>query len=139
MRIAVIGAGAMGALYGGYLSRENDVLLVDTNPAQVEAINRGLLIHEPDGTKHTVYPKAVCSAQGEAPVDLIVLFVKAMFSRDGGETWDVGHDVYVNGVNLDLGYPSSIELEDGSILTVFYAHSEPSKPATVMQCRWSFA
>ena len=86
MRIAVIGAGAMGALYGGDLSRENDVLLVDTNPAQVEAINRGLLIHEPDGTKHTVYPKAVCSAQGEAPVDLIVLFVKAMFSRSALES-----------------------------------------------------
>jgi 2-dehydropantoate 2-reductase len=31
MRIAVIGAGAMGALYGGYLSRNNDVLLVDVN------------------------------------------------------------------------------------------------------------
>lgn len=86
MRIAVIGAGAMGALYGGYLSRENDVLLVDVSPAQVEAINRGLVIHEPDGTKQTVYPKAVCSAQGEAPVDLIVLFVKAMFSRSALES-----------------------------------------------------
>lgn len=64
--------------------------------------------------------------------------VKAMFSRDDGETWEAGHDIYVNGVNLDLGYPSSIELEDGSILTVFYAHSESGKPATIMQCRWSF-
>ena len=33
MRIAVIGAGAMGTLYGGYLSRQHDVLLVDANPA----------------------------------------------------------------------------------------------------------
>ena len=50
MRIAVIGAGAMGALYGGYLSRKHDVLLVDVNRAQVDAINaRGLTIHEPDG------------------------------------------------------------------------------------------
>ena len=47
MRIAVIGAGAMGALFGGYLSRCNDVLLVDVNPKQVDAINeKGLTIHE---------------------------------------------------------------------------------------------
>ena len=31
MRIAVIGAGAMGSIYGGHLSQHNDVLLVDTN------------------------------------------------------------------------------------------------------------
>ena len=34
MRIAVIGAGAMGALYGGYLSKHHDVLLVDVNDKQ---------------------------------------------------------------------------------------------------------
>lgn len=36
MRIAVLGAGAMGALFGGYLSLGNDVLLVDVNQALVE-------------------------------------------------------------------------------------------------------
>ena len=30
MRIAVIGAGAMGSIYGGHLSQHNDVLLVTT-------------------------------------------------------------------------------------------------------------
>ena len=64
--------------------------------------------------------------------------IKAMFSFDGGETWDTGHDIYVNGVNLDLGYPSSIELDDGSILTVFYAHRQSGEPATVLSQKWSF-
>lgn len=32
MRIAVIGCGAMGALYGGYLSRNNDVTLDGKKP-----------------------------------------------------------------------------------------------------------
>ena len=53
MRIAVLGAGAMGALFGGYLSLGNDVLLVDVNQALVEKINRdGVRIEEPDGTVH---------------------------------------------------------------------------------------
>ena len=50
MRIAVIGAGAMGSIYGGHLSQHNDVLLVDTNEKVVEQVaNNGLLIDE-DGT-----------------------------------------------------------------------------------------
>ena len=65
--------------------------------------------------------------------------IKAMFSHDEGKTWDTGHDIYVNGVNLDLGYPSSVELSDGSILTVFYAHEKSGEPATIMQQRWSFS
>ena len=38
MRIAVIGCGAMGALYGGYLSRNNDVTLVERNPDRIAKI-----------------------------------------------------------------------------------------------------
>ena len=39
MRIAVIGAGAMGSIYGGHLSLHNDVYLVDTNPNVVAAVH----------------------------------------------------------------------------------------------------
>jgi 2-dehydropantoate 2-reductase len=39
MRIAVLGAGAMGSLFGGYLSRHNEVWLVDINRARVNKIN----------------------------------------------------------------------------------------------------
>ena len=38
MRIAVIGCGAMGALYGGYLSRNNNVTLVERNPDRIAKI-----------------------------------------------------------------------------------------------------
>lgn len=64
--------------------------------------------------------------------------IKVMFSDDNGETWDTGHDIYVNGVSLDLGYPTSVELDDGSILTVFYAHPSKDEPALIMQQRWTF-
>ena len=81
MRIAVIGAGAMGSINGGHLSQHNDVLLVDTNEKVVEQVsNNGLLIDE-DGTTHTYHPGAVSNTQGQAPADLVILFVKALFSR----------------------------------------------------------
>ena len=38
MKIAVIGVGAMGELYGGYLSQHNQVVLLDTDKAKVDKI-----------------------------------------------------------------------------------------------------
>jgi hypothetical protein len=39
-----------------------------------------------------------------------------------------------------LGYPSVVELEDGSLLTVFYAResADPWAPSVIMQTIWSF-
>jgi hypothetical protein len=62
--------------------------------------------------------------------------IKVMFSLDNGKTWDTNHDLYVNGVSSDLGYPSTAELSDGSLLTVFYAHPEQGAPAVIMQQKW---
>lgn len=64
--------------------------------------------------------------------------VKAMFSHDDGKTWDADHDLYVNGISSDLGYPSTVELSDGSLLTVFYARTKERGPAVIMQQRWRF-
>ena len=61
-----------------------------------------------------------------------------MFSSDGGKTWDTGNDIYINNVNGDLGYPSTIELRDGNLLTVFYAHQSEDQPAVIMQQKWRF-
>lgn len=62
--------------------------------------------------------------------------IKAMFSRDHGKTWDAGYDIYTDTVSDDLGYPCSVELKDGSILTVFYAHETQAGPAVIMQQKW---
>ncbi|MDO4268046.1 MAG: ketopantoate reductase family protein [Eubacteriales bacterium] len=81
MRIAVIGAGAMGSIYGGHLSRHNEVILVDTNKDVVAQIEKeGLLIDE-DGTTNCYHPGASCDTKDEKPVELVILFVKALFSR----------------------------------------------------------
>lgn len=82
MRIAVLGAGAMGGLYGSYLSRKNDVTMVDINPPVVEKINReGFEIREPDGTGNVFHPSAVTSTEGLAPMDLIIIFLNSRFSE----------------------------------------------------------
>lgn len=64
--------------------------------------------------------------------------VKVMFSKDNGTTWDTGYDLYVNGQSPDLGYPSTVELSDGSLLTVFYARPAADAPAVIMQQKWRF-
>ena len=66
------------------------------------------------------------------------LGVKAMFSRDGGETWDIDNDIYITQATCDLGYPSTTELSDGSLLTVFYSKTSNNEPAVIMQQKWRF-
>lgn len=81
MRIAVIGAGAMGSIYGGRLSLKHEVYLVDTNQAIVDQINReGLKVQE-NGVDAVYHPIAVTSTEGIEPADLVILFVKSLFSR----------------------------------------------------------
>ena len=107
MRIAVIGAGAMGSIYGGHLSLHNDVYLVDTNPNVVAAVNENGLKLQEYGTDNLYHPKAVTSTEGLEPVDLIILFVKALFSKAAlaGNKALIGPDTYV----LTLQNGSSFE------------------------------
>ena len=97
MRIAVIGAGAMGSIYGGHLSLKNEVYLVDTNAAVVEHLQKEGLKLQENGTDNMYYPKAVTSTEGIAPVDLVILFVKALFSKAAlsGNKGIIGPDTYV--------------------------------------------
>lgn len=59
-----------------------------------------------------------------------------MFSTDGGETWDKDHVLLENHFGVDLGYPSTVELHDGTLLTVYYAHSGEKEPAVIWQQKW---
>jgi 2-dehydropantoate 2-reductase len=79
MKIAVLGGGgAMGGLFGGYLARSGeDVVLLDVSRASVDAINRdGLRIEEKDGSTATLRVKASSEPSDIGPVDLVVNFVK---------------------------------------------------------------
>lgn len=97
MRIAVIGAGAMGSIYGGHLSLHNDVYLVDTNQAIVDHINEHGLTVQEGGNDVVYHPTAVTSTAGLEPMDLIILFVKALFSRSAldNNRGIIGPDTYL--------------------------------------------
>lgn len=97
MRIAVIGAGAMGSIYGGHLSLHNDVYLVDTNQTIVNHINEHGLIIQENGSDVTYHPAAVTSTKDLEPMNLIILFVKSLFSRAAlsGNKHLIGPDTYL--------------------------------------------
>jgi sialidase-1 len=56
--------------------------------------------------------------------------VRACLSRDEGQTWDLAHELVIraDGIGVDLGYPSSVQLADGRILTAYYM-AEPDASA----------
>jgi len=62
--------------------------------------------------------------------------IRMMYSQDNGETWDTGH-ILVEGYGTDdLGYPSTIELKDHTLLTVYYARQNRETPAMIYQQKW---
>lgn len=82
MKIAIIGAGAMGSLYGGGLSASgNEVYLVDLWKDHVDMINdKGLTIME--GKTGTVArPVAVTESKNIGTVDLAIIFVKSIHTE----------------------------------------------------------
>ncbi len=62
---------------------------------------------------------------------------RACVSYDGCRTWDTDHpiDLYPC-VNTDLGYPASVEMEDGSIYTVYYQVERKGEQTVLMGTHW---
>lgn len=62
---------------------------------------------------------------------------RACISRDGGKTWDVKNEITLCAArNADLGYPASVQLKDGSIVTVFYQVDKAREKTCLMATRW---
>jgi hypothetical protein len=83
-----------------------------------------LLLHS-SGTLVSVYGKR------EPPYG-----IQAMFSRDNAETWDTNYYIWNRGVDGDLGYPASVELSNGDILTIYYAKLLGQKLTSILWTRW---
>lgn len=62
---------------------------------------------------------------------------RACLSQDGGKTWDVEHEITLRpALNGDLGYPSSVQLDDGSILTVYYQVDQAGEKTSLLSTHW---
>lgn len=111
MRIAVLGAGAMGSLFSGYLSKRNDVIVVDVNGAVVSAIREyGVRIKEKDGTTNVCRPFAVTSSFGIGPQDLVIVFVKSIFTVSALECNKnlIGPDTFLLTLQNGAGHESKL-------------------------------
>ncbi len=112
MKIAVIGSGAMGSLYGGYLSDKNEVYLLDVWQEHIDIINsEGLLIDEPDGSSRVFTPKAFREAKDiRGTVELAIVFVKSTMTEDAMKANEalIGGDTVV--MTLQNGFGNSDDI-----------------------------
>lgn len=111
MKIAVLGAGAMGALFSGYLSRKNEVTVVDVSAPIVDAINaNGVRIKEKDGSETVCRPKATTNASSLGPQDLVIVFVKSMFTISALENNKnlIGPDTYLMTLQNGAGHEAKL-------------------------------
>lgn len=79
MKIAILGAGAMGSLYASYLVSQHEVTLIDSYENKVNAINTlGITKVNHDHTKEHFTCRAVVSGTDIGIQDLLIIFVKSI-------------------------------------------------------------
>lgn len=81
MKVAILGAGAMGSVYAYYLSQRNDVTLLDISDSRVSDLQKnGLRIWE---NKNLLQKpcRVLTDSTGLGSFDLVVVFVKAMHTE----------------------------------------------------------
>ncbi len=111
MKILILGAGAMGMLFGGYLSQENSVWLLDVDQGRVNKINAdGVTVREKDGRDRRFCPSAVTGPAGLPVMDLVLVFVKSMFTVDALEKNRalIGPDTYLMTLQNGAGHEAKL-------------------------------
>ena len=87
MKIAVVGAGAMGSLFGALLADAGNVVwLYDIWSEHVRAINEKGLKVDREGKTLTVKIKATENPKEIKTVELVIIFVKSTQTRSAAET-----------------------------------------------------
>src|SRR6185436_18739089 len=83
MKIGIIGAGAMGSLFGGHLALGGqDVTLIDVNVDHLSAISEnGLIIEGPSGVD-CARPRAGRPEDFAETQDFLIIFTKGAHTED---------------------------------------------------------
>jgi 2-dehydropantoate 2-reductase len=106
MKIGVLGAGSMGSLFGGLLSLAgSEVWLIDIREDHIQAIlDHGLIVESNKG-KRVATPKATTRPQVCGPVELLIVFVKAIHTAAAMATADplLDNDTLVLSLQNGLG------------------------------------
>jgi len=106
MKVLILGAGAMGCLYGAAFHRAHcDVTLVDVSRAHIDAINaHGLELDTRAGIEHLPI-QARLPDQVEGMADLVVVFTKTFQTDDAlaGVIQAIGPETYLLSLQNGLG------------------------------------
>jgi 2-dehydropantoate 2-reductase len=89
MKVAVVGAGALGSLYAGYLARGGEeVYAIDIRQDIVSAISSsGIRIVEPDGKEAAIpVKKATLKPEEAGKVDLVILLPKSRQTQEAARS-----------------------------------------------------
>lgn len=112
MEIVVLGAGAMGCLFGARLFEGGHrVTLVDVWAEHVAAINAGGLALEEGGAERRVWVPARLPGEVAGPPELVLLFTKAFHTGSalaGARPW-LGPETRVLTLQNGLGHAEAIE------------------------------
>ena len=137
MNIVVIGAGAMGSIYGGRLSERNMVTLVDTNEALIEKVEKDGVVLEENGQDRVYHPAIGHDASSAGTADLVILFTKSLYSRSALENVRsaIGPDTYLMTLQNGAGHerilgafadPSHIIIgtteDNGAVISLGHIH-----------------
>lgn len=138
MKLAVIGAGAMGGSLAGHAARAgHDVTVVDVSPAVIEEVSaHGLQVGTPEGT-FTAAVSVTDDPSTAGPADLVVLFVKAQQTEAASQSLEplVGPATAV--VTLQNGWGNADRIakyvpEDQLVVGVTYNSCTSSRPGQIL-------
>ena len=137
MKTAVIGAGAMGLLFGGKLAAAGyDIRMIDVASAVIDAVNQQGIRIEENGKEKTVKVWAGKAEDMTEEVDLIILFTKTLYSRSALKSAAVftGKDTYVMTLQNGLGNVELLQeffTQDKVIAGVTNYNSDVKEPGRI--------
>ena len=62
--------------------------------------------------------------------------IRGKISRDNGASWSEEFFLTKDAHNYDHGYPSTVQLDDGSFVTIWYEVQAGAIPAQLRQAKW---
>lgn len=101
MKIGILGAGAMGQLFGGRLQMAgNEVLFIDAAPATIEALNTEGITVRSEGQESHTHVRAGTASDFNETLDLIIVFTKSFHTE--AAVASVGHLISTQTFGLTL-------------------------------------